>query len=62
MGNFDEVITAARQLGISVTEAELGSELCQAWADRVLGAKAKFEAGDMEGCQELIGEANRYAI
>ncbi len=62
--NFDEnvVIDAARKLGISVTEAEFGTELCQAWADRVLGAKMAFEDGDMELCRELIGEANRYAI
>jgi hypothetical protein len=55
------VIDAAGQLGITVTEAKLGTEHCQAWADRVLGAKAKFEAGDIKGCQELIREANRYA-
>jgi hypothetical protein len=42
--------------------AELGTELCQCWADRVALAKMQFERGDMVACQLAIDGANRYAI
>jgi hypothetical protein len=62
--NFDEneVIDAAKELGIKLTAAELGTEICQAWADRVLQAKAQFDRGDMEACKVSIDEANACAI
>ena len=62
--NYDEneVIAAAKQLGIELTNAELGSELCEVWADRVLQAKKHYDDVDMEGCQEMIEDANAYAV
>ncbi len=60
--NENEVIGIARQLGIKLTSAELGTAMCQAWADRVLDAKAAFDDGRMERCQEVIADANAYAI
>jgi hypothetical protein len=58
----NEVIAAAKALGIKLTDAVLGSELCQAWADRVLYARKVFEDGNMQECQLAIEDANAYAI
>jgi hypothetical protein len=58
----NEIIDAAKQLGIKLTNAELGSELCEAWADRVLQAKKHYDDGRMEDCKRAIDDANAYAI
>jgi hypothetical protein len=58
----DQIITAAEALGIKMTAAHWGTELCQCWADRVALAQSYFERGETAKCQEMIGEANRYAI
>ena len=62
--NFDEneVIAAAKQLGIKLTNAELGTEICQAWADRVLQAKMHWNNKHLALCEEMIEEANKYAV
>ncbi len=60
--NENDVIRAARQLGIRLTSAKLGTEMCQAWADRVLDAKSAYDRNDMERCKEMIADANAYAI
>jgi len=52
----------ARELGIKLTNAEIGTDICQAWEDRVDLAIKYWNAGDMERCQEWVEEANRYAI
>jgi hypothetical protein len=57
----NEIIVAAKQLGIKLTNAELGSEICEAWADRVRWAKACFDEGRMDECQRAIEDANAYA-
>ena len=46
--NFDEneVMAAAKQLGIKLTDAEFGSEVCEAWADRVLQARKHYDDGN----------------
>jgi hypothetical protein len=35
MTNINEIIKAAQSVGIKLTNAELGTELCQCWADRL---------------------------
>jgi hypothetical protein len=62
--NFDEnkLIASAKALGIKITRAELGSDICQCWADRVLYAQKAFDDGDMAECQAAIEDANIYAI
>jgi len=62
MTDIIQIIKAAEALGINVTAAELGTELCNAWIDRVAAAKTLFDKDDMAGCQEMIDEANSYAI
>ena len=58
----DQIITAAELLGIKMTAAHFGTDLCQAWMDRVALAKSYWDRDDMTKCQEMIDEANRYAI
>ena len=58
----DQIITAADLLGIKMTSAHFGTDLCQAWMDRVALAKSYWDRDDMENCQAMIDEANRYAI
>ena len=54
--DFDnEVIAAANQLGIKLTSAEFGGELCKAWVDQL------FDAGRMDECKAAIEAANAYA-
>ena len=45
--NFNEnaVIETAKKLGIKLTNAELGTEICQCWADRVQWAGVCFDDG-----------------
>jgi hypothetical protein len=62
MMNINQIIEAAKALGIKLTNAERGTDLCQCWADRVALAKSYFDRGEMAKCQEMIAEANRYAI
>jgi hypothetical protein len=58
----NEIIAAAKQLGIKLTNAELGSELCEAWADRVRWAKVCFDKSRTEDCQRAIEDANAYRL
>ena len=46
----------------ALTDAELGSEICEAWADRVRWAKVCWDEGRLEECQRAIEDANRYAV
>jgi len=62
MTNINEIIKAAMALGIELTNAELGTELCNAWADRVALAQMHFDRGDMVACQRAIDGANPYAV
>ena len=62
MPSINEIIKAAMDLGIKLTNAELGTEFCQAWEDRVALAKMQFDRGDMVACQAAIDGANAYAI
>jgi hypothetical protein len=52
----------AKQLGITLTSAEIGTELCEAWEDRVDLAIKYWDEGNYQECQSWIEEANRYAI
>ena len=52
----------AKELGIRLTNAEVGTDICQAWEDRVDLAIKYWNDGDMENCQAAIDEANKYAI
>ena len=52
----------AQQLGIKLTDAELGSELCEAGADRVKYAKLCFDDGAVWTNKLAIEDANAYAI
>ena len=58
----NEIIAAAKQLGIKLTDADLGSEICEAWADRVRWAKVCCDEGRLEECQRAIEDANAYAV
>ena len=62
MANINEIIKAAQSVGIKLANAELGTELCQCWADRVAVAKMQFGRGDMVACQLAIDGPNRHAI
>ena len=62
MSNINEIIKAAKDLGIKLTNAEIGTELCYAWADRVALAQMHFDRGDMIACQRAIDGVNAYAI
>jgi hypothetical protein len=62
MQDINQIIEAAKALGIKLTNAELGTELCECWIDRVLNAQVAFERDDMTTCQEMIDSANAYAI
>jgi hypothetical protein len=59
---MNKLITSAKALGITLTNANEGTELFTCWADRVQSAQMAFDRGDMETCQDMIDEANRYAI
>jgi hypothetical protein len=59
---LNKVIKLAVDLGIKLTSAEIESEIYECWADRVLLAAMLFDRGDMEQCQKVIDDANRYAI
>jgi hypothetical protein len=58
----NEVIEAANALGIRLTNANWDTEICGCWADRVMEAKMHWDRGDMIRCQEMIDDANRYAV
>ncbi len=60
--NINEICEAAQQLEIKLTNAELGTDLCEAWEDRVVLAAKLFAEGEFDACQTMIDEANRYAI
>jgi hypothetical protein len=49
-------------LGIKLTHAELDTELCNAWSDRVALAQMYADRGDMDACERAINDANAYAI
>jgi hypothetical protein len=61
MYDINQIIKMAKDLEIKLTNAELDTELCQCWIDRVLQANMQFERGDMAACLDTIEEANRYA-
>ena len=47
MANINEIIKAAQSFGIKLANAELGTEFCLRWTDRVAVAKAQpFPAGE----------------
>jgi len=52
MFDISEIIKSAMALGIKLTHADVGSELCNAWADRVALAQMHFERGEMEACHQ----------
>jgi hypothetical protein len=60
--DVNTVIEAAEGLGIKLTNAELGTQACEQWADRVMNAKLLFDRGDMAECKAAIEDANAYAI
>ena len=62
MTDISQIIKAAKDLGIKITAAELGTDRCQCWVDRVALAKKHWDAGDMASCQEMIDSANAYAV
>jgi hypothetical protein len=71
-----ELTKIAASLGIKLTTAEEGTEMFEAWADRVIAAKMDDEQFDMWAARDdwsradscaieldaAIAEANRYAI
>jgi hypothetical protein len=62
MFNINEVIKSAVNLGITLTNADCGSELCEMWAARVAQARMHFDRGEYAACQVMINEANASAI
>jgi len=54
------VIEAAKQLGIKLTNAELGTELWAAWADGGIHAKLCFDDDRLEECKVAIEDANGH--
>jgi hypothetical protein len=62
MFNINEVIKSAVNLGITLTNAECGSELCEMWSARVAQAQMHFDRGEYAACQTMIHEASGAAI
>jgi hypothetical protein len=62
MWNINEVIDAAKALGITLTNANEGTDLYQCWADRVMDAMNAFKRNDIPRSQEIIEDANSYAV
>ena len=60
--NIDQITEIAERLEITLTNAEDGTEMYKCWADRVEAAWNAWCDDRIEYCQELIEEANRYAI
>ena len=60
--DINEVIEAAKALGITLTNANEGTDLYQCWADRVMDAMNAFRRNDLARCQDVIDDANHYAI
>jgi hypothetical protein len=60
--DVNKVIEAAKALGIKLTAADLDTQACEQWADRVMNAKLLFDRGDMAEAQAMIEEANAYAV
>jgi hypothetical protein len=51
---IEQIIQNAKDLGIKLTSAEVDTDICQCWADRVELAARHFEKGNMTECQEWI--------
>jgi hypothetical protein len=62
MTDINQVCASAKQLGIKLTNANLGTDICDCWIDRVLLAAMHFERGDMAACQAAIDSANAYSV
>lgn len=60
--NINQIIDNAKALGIKLTNADLDTEICKCWADRVQLAAKMFKDGRYEDCQDMIDDANSYAI
>lgn len=60
--NIEQITEAAVKLEITLTNAEVGTDLCQCWADRVQAAWYAWQDGDLDRCRESIDAANAYAI
>lgn len=59
---INEIIQAAIDLKITITIADHESEIYKCWADRVLLARMLAERGNLDGCEKMRAEANRYAV
>ena len=58
----NEIIPAAKELGIKLTNAKPGSELWEeAWGDPVKHSKLCADDGRMEECKVATEDANGYA-
>ena len=62
MSDLNDVIRVAMALGIKLTHADVGTESCECWADRVLLAAMHADRGEMAACQAAIDSANLYAV
>ena len=62
MFDMIDIIRVAMALGIKLTNADVGSYLCQCWIDRVLLAAMHADRGEMAACQAAIDSANAYAV
>jgi hypothetical protein len=56
------VTSNALSLGITLTEANEGTDHYEQWAARVMQAQMHFERGEHDLCKVMIDEANRCAI
>ena len=57
-----EIECNAMRLGIRLTDAETGSDLYEAWADRVELANICAFVERHDDCAAAVDDANRYAI
>jgi hypothetical protein len=57
----DGVTRIAVALGITLTEANEGTDHYERWAARVMQAQMHFERGEHDLCKVMIDEANRCA-
>jgi hypothetical protein len=60
--DIDTVTRHAVELGISLTEANEGTQHYEQWAARVMQAQMHLDRSEPELCIVMVEEANRVAI
>lgn len=62
MSDVTETTAIAKSLGIKLTNANEGTDLYEAWADRVWQAWVCLEEGAIQAYRQARDQADQYAI